>query len=237
MDFHLYLKKKRRDSFIYWSNENVEFGHCMYTPSDFKENNPSEIVQFLNHNSLGIIISSTGVFEPIVSHIPFLVAQENEDLILEGHIAVLNPQVEHLRKGKTCMVVFQGPNTYISSSVYTHENVPTWNYQAVHVYGTVEEMTALELEQHLKLSVEKFESRRHKQLHFEQFSPSMIAAYSKEIHGVRIRSYKTEVAFKMSQNRSEVDYKNIVDDLSSSPDFRDLEVAKVMQKKSNHKKG
>lgn len=209
----------------------------MYTPSDFKENDPSEIARFLTENPLGIIISSSGVFEPIVSHIPFLIAQENDDFILEGHMATSNPHVEHLRKGKTCMVVFQGPNTYISSSVYTHENVPTWNYQAVHVYGTVEEMSESELMHHLKSSVEKFEMKRSFPLHFDQFSPEMIAAYTKEIFGVRIRSYKTEAAFKMSQNRNATDYQNIVQDLASSADFKDLEVSEVMQKMAIHKKG
>lgn len=208
----------------------------MYTPAYFKETNPSEIAQFLEQNSLGIIISSSGVFEPIVSHIPFLIQKDGEDFILEGHLASANQHIEHLRKGKTCLIVFQGPNTYISSSVYTHENVPTWNYQAVHVFGMVEEMTKSELLEHLKKSVQKFESRRHNQLEFDQFSPEMIDAYTNEIQGVRIRSYKVEVAFKMSQNRNASDYQNIVQDLASSNDFRDLEVSEVMQRYANHKK-
>lgn len=200
------------------------------------ETNPEEILSFLSRNPLGILISSVGVFEPAVSHIPLLAKTVNSELVLEGHIARANSHVEHLKKGKTILAVFQGPNTYISSSVYTHSDVPTWNYQAVHVYGTVELMETSELVSHLEESVHHFESQRHAKLSFADFPEDMIEASLKEICGIRIKAYKTEAAYKMSQNRNDQDHANIVSDLAQSPSSKDQQVAAEMQAIANHKK-
>lgn len=200
----------------------------MYIPKEFKETNQAEILHFIGKNALGILVSSTGVFEPLVSHIPFISSIENDEIILEGHLSIHNPHAEQIKKGKTALVIFQGPNAYVSSSVYTHENVPTWNYQAVHIYGTVEILSKDALQAHLSLSVDFFESKRDPKLAYSNFSKSMLESYLNEIIGFRLRAYKTEAAYKMSQNRNEVDYQNIVTDLSEGKNPLDQEVAKEM---------
>ncbi len=208
----------------------------MYIPKEFIETNPDEILQFLEQNPLGMLISTAGLPEPMVSHIPFLIKTDRREIILEGHISRANSQAEQLKKGKPVLVVFQGPNTYISSSLYSHTNVPTWNYQAVHIYGTIETMETPELIQHLEESVQHFEDQRHQKLSFADFPEAMIEDYLKGICGIRIKAYKTEAAYKMSQNRNEKDYQNIVSDLAQSPASKDQQVANVMQAISNHKK-
>jgi transcriptional regulator len=200
----------------------------MYIPKEFKETDQAEILHFIGKNALGILVSSTGVFEPLVSHIPFISSLENDEIILEGHLSIHNPHAEQIKKGKTALVIFQGPNAYISSSVYTHENVPTWNYQAIHIYGTVEILTNDALQTHLARAVDFFESERDPKLAYSNFSKSMLESYLNEIIGFRLRAYKTEAAYKMSQNRNEVDYQNIVTDLSESNNPSDQEVAKEM---------
>ncbi len=200
----------------------------MYIPKEFKETNQAEILHFIGKNALGILVSSTGVFEPLVSHIPFISSLENDEIILEGHLAINNPHADQIKNGKTALVIFQGPNAYISSSVYTHENVPTWNYQAVHIYGTIEILTKEDLQTHLSQAVDFFESERDPKLAYSNFSKSMLESYLNEIIGFRLRAYKTEAAYKMSQNRNEVDYQNIVSDLIESKNPLDQEVAKEM---------
>ncbi len=202
----------------------------MYIPKEFKETNQNEILDFIGKNALGILVSSTGVFEPLVSHIPFVSKLESEEIILEGHLSIHNPHREQIKKGKTALVIFQGPNAYISSSIYTHENVPTWNYQAVHLYGTVEILTKNQLQDHLTQAIDYFESERTNKLDYSKFSKSMLENYLNEIIGFRLRTYKTEAAYKMSQNRNDIDFQNIVTDLSQSKKTLDQEVAKEMAK-------
>lgn len=208
----------------------------MYIPEEFNESDQEKLIGFVERNSLGIVISTVGTVEPLVTHIPFLIKKDGRDLVLEAHIAKANKQSEQLKKGKMALVIFQGPDAYISSSVYGHMNVPTWNYQAVHIHGIVEVMNDDELLTHLAESVQFFESVRHEKLSFKDFLEEMIHAYLKEITGFRLRAYKIEGAWKMSQNRNEKDYQNIVQDLDESPFEKDREVSKAMTAICNHKK-
>ena len=202
----------------------------MYIPKDFKITDQQEILQFIGKNSLGILISSTGVFEPLVTHIPFISSAENDEIMLEGHLALANPHAEQIKNGKTALVIFSGPNAYVSSAVYTHENVPTWNYQAVHLYGTIEVLSKDDLKAHLKQAVNFFESERATKIDFSTFSQSMLNSYLNEILGFRLKVYKTEAAYKLSQNRNAIDYQNIIDDLSQKEEGNSQAVAKAMGK-------
>ena len=120
----------------------------MYTPEDFKMEDPKEQLEFIQSNTFGTLISTTSTLEPLASHLPFYIRQK-EPLVIEGHISRTNNQSKLLSNGKNALIIFQGPNGYISSSVYEHENVPTWNYQAVHVYGTISHLNNTEIEIHL----------------------------------------------------------------------------------------
>jgi len=208
----------------------------MYIPKEFNESDQRELMVFIEVNPLATLISAVGMVEPLVSHIPLLVKADKDGLVLEGHIAKANMQSGQLKKGKTALAVFQGPNAYISSSVYSHANVPTWNYQAVHVHGIVEVMQEEALIAHLAESVSHFESGRHEKLAFGDFSEEMIRAYLKDIIGFRLRAYKIEGAWKMSQNRNKEDYRNIIEDLRKSPHEKDREVSRAMEAICNHKK-
>lgn len=221
---------------IIYSTQIKNYLCFMYVPKEFKEKDQQELLGFLRLNPLGTIVSTTGTPEPMASHIPLMAKVENEEIWLEGHLALVNPQAELLKEGKTVLVIFQGPDAYISASVYGHVNVPTWNYQSVHMYGIVEQMTTPELIRHLDESVDYFESQRHQKLTFADFPEKMIEAMVTAIAGVRIRVYKTEAAYKMSQNRNDKDYENIIADLAGSESLKDKEVAAAMKVIYSHKK-
>jgi transcriptional regulator len=100
----------------------------------------------------------------------------------------------------------------------------------VHLYGTVEILTKNQLQDHLTQAIDYFESERTNKLDYSKFSKSMLENYLNEIIGFRLRTYKTEAAYKMSQNRNDIDFQNIVTDLSQSKKTLDQEVAKEMAK-------
>lgn len=203
----------------------------MYVPESFQIKDLSEIESFLLNNSFGTLIHS-GDSEPLATHLPFLIERDNELFTLEGHIALHNEQSKFIRKGKSVLVTFLGATGYVSSSVYGHPNVPTYNYQAVHVYGTINPLSEMELMAHLDKMVRLYEETRCPSLKMENLPKEMLEAYYKEIVGFKIESYKVEAAFKLSQNRNSSDFEAILHDLSKDPRNTDLiESMKKTQKR------
>ena len=104
----------------------------MYIPDLYKNENPEEINTFLKENSFGILINQTNG-KLWATHIPLeLEINTQGKQILYGHLSKENPQWTSFADNDQILAVFPGPHSYISSSWYDHENVPTWNYIAVH---------------------------------------------------------------------------------------------------------
>ena len=105
----------------------------MYIPHYFKNKNLDEVKEFLSRNSFGILINSIDS-KLWATHIPLELEKNKEGQdVLVGHISKSNPQWKNFSKNEEVLAIFQGPNSYISSTWYKDENVPTWNYIAVHV--------------------------------------------------------------------------------------------------------
>jgi transcriptional regulator len=203
----------------------------MYVPADFLQNDILEIEQFLQVNSFGTIVSTNELHLPIATHLPFLIERIGEEFILEGHIAKANQQSELLKLGKNVLLIFQGPHAYVSSAVYDHPNVPTWNYQSIHIYGSVEPMNSEELRMHLGKMVHHHEHKRENPLDYNSLPKEMLIDYGKDILGFRIKSYKLEAAYKLSQNRNKTDHQHIIDELSKDKKNRSIIEAMNRSKK------
>ncbi|MES2799365.1 MAG: FMN-binding negative transcriptional regulator [Bacteroidota bacterium] len=186
----------------------------MYIPKSFEASNQEEIFEFLSAHSLGTFILSQPELQ--ACHLPFIVNQHNGSFVLETHLAKANKQSQ-FTENENALVVFTGPNGYVSSSVYENVNAPTYNYQAVHISGIATKLTNDELLNHLTELVAKNETGRVKQFHINQMPAAMLSDYLNEIVGVRIVSTKIEVAFKLSQNRNQKDFNAIIDDLDANP--------------------
>lgn len=131
----------------------------MYIPKFFKVTDYNEIIDFIQKNSFGIIVT-TMENKPIATHVPLELHKKGDDYYITGHLAINNPQWKTFDNENKVLIIYQGPHSYISASWYNHENVSTWNYQAVHVYGSAYIMTEEELEEDLKLLLEKYEVHR-----------------------------------------------------------------------------
>src|ERR1700712_1365723 len=109
----------------------------MYIPPLYKNNDEAAVRDFIDKNSFGILISQVNA-KLWGTHIPLgLDKNDSGQDILTGHISKGNPQWKNFRDDSEVLAIFPGPHSYISSSWYDHENVPTWNYIAVHVYGKI----------------------------------------------------------------------------------------------------
>ena len=117
----------------------------MYIPKDFELKDQELVLKFLEQHAFGALTVNGSDGFPDAVHIPFTCEFERSRRFLEFHVAKANnivPVISAVKKGK---MIVTGAHGYISSSVYTHVNVPTYNYEAVHVSGGIEELTAREL--------------------------------------------------------------------------------------------
>lgn len=194
----------------------------MYAPEYFEVTDPNELWEFVSAHPFGMLLSNGNDGFPIVSHLPFVLLDDGGKYFLEFHVANPNEHLNYLENGATAKMVINGAHGYISSSVYGHENVPTYNYMSVHLMGRVYRLTEEELSRHLQSLVNAFEQDRNQPLDFTSLSPEMITAYSKEITGIRLEVFKHRGIFKLSQNREPNDYQRILNDLKDRESQLDL---------------
>src|SRR5699024_5535104 len=119
---------------------------AMYIPRYYQVTDVNEIKSFIREHSFGTMVT-THHGKPMASHLPLELDKQKEGYYLTGHMAYANPQWRTFEESKdNVLVMFNGPDAYISSSWYQSNNVPTWNYQAVHIYGRASMMTKEELQ-------------------------------------------------------------------------------------------
>ena len=201
----------------------------MYIPEIYKNENQEEIIHFLQKNSFGILINQNGV-NFLATHIPLeFEVQENGKQLLEGHISKENPQWKTFENDNQVLAIFSGPQAYISSSWYDHENVPTWNYIAVHVYGKVKVLNYQETILSLKKLVDKYETNSVKPVKIEDLSEETM----QQVRGVvafQIEITSIEAVKKISQNRDEKNHQNIISELEKTEDYNACKIAQEMMK-------
>ncbi|MCY7784524.1 MULTISPECIES: FMN-binding negative transcriptional regulator [unclassified Bacillus (in: firmicutes)] len=202
----------------------------MYIPRYFKITNVDEIWEFVQENAFGTIVT-TNQGKPIATHLPLQLIREGDTYYITGHIAYGNPQWRTFETCENVLVMFQGPHAYISSSWYKQENVPTWNYQAVHVYGTASTLNEEELKQDLAMLLQKYEKHRENPVLWDTLSPQLLEKELKGIVGFKIKVQEVQAANKLSQNRKDEDYQNIVSKLYEQKDMNSQQMAQVMERK------
>lgn len=200
----------------------------MYIPSYFKVKNVEEVLSFIQTNSFGTLIT-TNKGKPLATHLPMQIVREEGTCFVTGHMAYGNPQWRTFEKDEEVLVMFQGPHAYISSSWYEKENVPTWNYQAVHLYGTARVLENEELKQDLKALLQKYEKHREDPVLWETLSPQLLENQLKGIVGFKVMIGEIQAAYKLSQNRNETDYHRIIDHLKKEGDPHSNNMAELMK--------
>jgi len=154
--------------------------------------------------SFAILFGANPAGEPAATHLPLVIQQVGEDVILEGHFARANPHWQSLANHKT-LVVFPGPHAYVSPSLYaSKQSVPTWNYIAIHATGVlqlVEDETGKEQLVRNLIAANEPAYLSQWQEQTVQYRSAML----KNIVGFRIPIDTLEGKFKLSQNRPDPD--------------------------------
>lgn len=197
----------------------------MYIQEHFEEKDPERIRALIEHHPFGMLVTVRDGL-PCVNHLPFLFDTGASRLL--GHMARANPQWRHLAEGGEVLVVFQGPNAYVSPAWYASPGVPTWNYAVVHLHGKprlIENHTELE-------SIVERLTLTHESKMQNPWKPDFAGEKRKKLLGMII-GFEIEVSgfeckFKLGQNRPLEDRARVAMELARSGDPGSAEVARFM---------
>ena len=193
----------------------------MYIPSHFNEDRIDVLHDAIRGYGLATLVTMTAD-GMIASHLPLLLDPKPAPYgTLVGHLARANPQTQSTDAAVQAMVVFHGPDGYISPSLYatkkeTGKVVPTWNYIAIHAYGTITfvDDPAWLLDVVTRLT-DRYESPRAQPWAVTDAPADFVQGMLRGIIGVAIPIARLEGKFKMSQNRPKADHPGIVSGLAA----------------------
>ncbi len=200
----------------------------MYIPEHFRVRDHADAIGFMRANPFAIMISSTDE-GPFATHLPLSVRGDEDRLVLRGHVAKANPHWRYLELNPACLTIFHGAHAYVSASNYaTPENVPTWNYGAVHVYGNARLFSSREeLQGVLHELIGTFEAAYAEQ--WASLSQDYRERMLSHIVGFEIAVTKIEAKFKLSQNRTREEQSNVMASLEKSEDTIVSDVSRLMR--------
>lgn len=188
----------------------------MYQPPAFREDRPEVQHALIRKHPLGLLITS-GPAGLLANLFPFLLDTEGtEKGTLRLHMARANPQWRELEAVDECLVVFQGPQDYVTPSWYatkreTGKVVPTWNYATVHVWGRPRVMNDdTWLRRQIEDLTDSREVQRAEPWAVSDAPDDFVAMQMRAIVGIEIPILRIEGKWKMSQNRPEADRAGVI---------------------------
>ena len=199
----------------------------MYIPKLYREEDRAKILEFIRQNDFAVLVTYDGE-KPVASHLLMEVVEDDETLFINGHLSRANSHWKTFEKNPEALVIFHGAHTYISPTWYNHVNVPTWNYQSVHVYGKPRIITEHdEAYSILKRLVDRYETNGHYKL--ETLPQDFVEKEIKGIMAFQIEVTRIEANYKLSQNRKDEDHANIINRLEERTDDLSHAVAEAMR--------
>ncbi|MFD1259740.1 FMN-binding negative transcriptional regulator [Entomomonas asaccharolytica] len=209
----------------------------MYIPKHFQDNDQQSLFNTIQQIQTANLVTQhpSGL---IATYLPLYLEQaEGAQGTLYGHIAKANTQWQQPLTTTEALAIFTGPDGYITPSWYPtkkihHKEVPTWNYIAVHTYGTIEFIeepnTLLDIVTKLTNANEE---NRQQPWQVSDAPQEYIQAMLKAIIGVKITINKIEGKRKLSQNKTPENQQGVIQGLTNSEKATDKQLAALMQNK------
>ena len=200
----------------------------MYIPPAFEVTDQARLFDFIESHSFGLLVSA-GQDPLFATHLPLLVDRAaGPHGCLVGHVARANPHWRQLAC-QAVLAVFSGAHAYVSPTWYQTDNmVPTWNYVAVHAYGTcslVEDERGIA--RILQDSVDKYERSMPKPWTIDRATP-FFERLARMVVGIRIDLDRLEGKWKLGQNHSASVRQNVAEILASQSTDDAREIARLI---------
>jgi transcriptional regulator len=208
----------------------------MFLPDHFRLEDAAEMHALMRARPFAALVSMTpsGLYG---THLPTVLKDEGSFGTIECHLARANPHWKELAKGEEAMMIFQGPDGYITPNWYatkaqTGKAVPTWNYAIVHAYGRPAIMNDKDwLKRHVTELSDQQERTEAHPWKVSDAPESYIDVMLRGIVGFRFEIARLEGKWKMSQNREPQDRLGVIDGLKARATADDLEIAEKVAAK------
>lgn len=169
-----------------------------YPPKAHQESNLTQITEVIKRFPLATLISLKNN-KPFITHVPLMLNDEENKLI--GHVDKNNPHVQLLQHNKDVTAVFSGPQSYISPTLFSSEELPTWNYVQVHITGTVKKNNSKQALINSLVNMTRFLELPNAKFNLETNNKKMHELLN-YIHFFEIEITQWEGKFKLSRNKS-----------------------------------
>ncbi|HMR92878.1 MAG TPA: FMN-binding negative transcriptional regulator [Chitinophagaceae bacterium] len=183
----------------------------MYHLPRHKEPDPLIIKTFMQQHPFVLLTGCNSRHEPVATQVPVFMDEKEGRLSLTGHIMKQTDHYEAFLQNPNVLALFTGPHTYVSASWYTNKQQgSTWNYISVHARGTLRFLPEEQLRQVLQRTTDHFENNPHSGANFKDLPEEYINRLIKAIAAFEIAVEKLDHVFKLSQDRDEKSYDNII---------------------------
>jgi len=202
----------------------------MYKLPYYTEDNKDEVIRFMQQYPFVTLIGHDGQ-QNVATQIPVLIDTYGEEITLRGHIMRKTDHHKAIEQNPDVLILFQGPHCYVSSSWYTEKGGATWNYQTVHARGIVQMLSDADTIELLRELTAKYEAPQEQPLLMKDMPAGYAESLVKAIAGFEIKLTDVYPIFKLSQNKDDVSYANVIKHLLASDDTNAHKIAEEMKKR------
>lgn len=184
----------------------------MYHLPYFKEKDFDNVKAFLHQHPFAVLTGVDDQYHPVATQVPLLIEEEeNGQLRFRGHLMRQTDHHKAFVQNPNVLVLFTGPHTYVSASWYSNPRQgSTWNYLTVQASGQIRFLEEAELRLILRATTTHFEGGAGTPGAYDTLPEEYIQKLLKAIVGFEIKVSRIENVFKLSQNRDEASYHNII---------------------------
>jgi len=207
----------------------------MYNLPYFKETDGQAVMEFIHQHPFAFVVGCDENQQPVATQIPVFIEEREDKLFLSGHMMRKTDHCKAFEKNPAVLCVFTGPHTYVSATLYSNPHqASTWNYMSVHVKGEMRLLGDAQLVDVLKKTSLHFENNNEASATaFHNLPEDYTRKLMNAIVAFEVEVQSIDSVFKLSQNRDEESYQNIIEHLSTL-DADARAVADEMQKRKTN---
>lgn len=189
----------------------------MYNLPYFKEQDKEVVLNFIHQNPFAFIAGCSADNKPVATQIPVFIEERDGKLFMSGHMMKQTDHHRAFTENPNALCVFTGPHTYVSATWYDNPHqASTWNYVSVHVKGQLRFLDENGLIEMLRKTSLHFEgNNKSSTTVYDNLPPDYVAKLIKAIVAFEIEVTAIDNVFKLSQNRDEKSYENIIQKLEA----------------------
>lgn len=188
----------------------------MYNLPYFKENDQQVVLDFIRQHPFAFIAGCSEEGKPVATQIPVFIDERDGKLFLSGHMMRNTDHHKAFLNNPNVLAVFSGAHTYVSASWYEEKKQgSTWNYMSVHAKGVLKFLDEQALLEVLKRTTNHFENNPYSGANFEDLPEEYVHSMAKAIVAFEVEVLQIDNVFKLSQNRDEKSYQNIIQKLEA----------------------